>query len=303
MPELPEVEIVRRGLEPLLVGRRFAAIECRREDLRFPFPERFAARLAGTLVTSLERRAKYILARLGTGEVLVLHLGMTGRFTGSRSPDPCPAKTERGNTHVLGEYVYGSGSDPKHDHVVFRMAGGSTVTYNDPRRFGFMLLIAERGLEAHPLFAGLGVEPLGNGLNATYLAERARGRRCDLKAFLMDQHVIAGLGNIYVCETLHRAGLSPKRAARTLAKWNGAPHERAERLVPEIRHVLIAALDAGGSTLRDYRHADGSAGAFQESFAVYDREGGACLRPGCRGIVRRLVQSGRSTFYCPACQR
>ena len=193
--------------------------------------------------------------------------------------------------------------DSKHDHVLLRMSGGAEITYNDPRRFGFMLLIPESELDAHALFANLGVEPLGNGLNAAYLANRARGRRSDLKAFLMDQRIVAGLGNIYVSEALYRAGLSPKRAAGSLAKKNGTPHDRAERLVPEIRNVLKEALEAGGSTLKDYRHADGTAGAFQESFAVYDREGAACAKPGCNGIVRRITQAGRSTFYCPACQR
>ncbi len=312
MPELPEVEIVRCGLEPVLVGQRFVAVERRRKDLRFPFPPRFTERLEGASVSRIARRAKYLLAHLSSGDVLVMHLGMTGRFSIALvGSDPLPWSAEKNRTTngkgsvpvILGDYAYEPGGHAKHDHVLFRMSGGADVTYNDPRRFGFMLLIPESELEAHPLFAGLGVEPLGKDLSAVYLAERAHGRRADLKAFLMDQRVIAGLGNIYVSEALHRAGLSPKRAAGTLAKRNGAPHERAERLVPEIRNVLNAALKAGGSTLKDYRHADGTAGAFQESFAAYDREGEPCTKRGCAGTIRRCTQAGRSTFYCPSCQR
>ena len=202
-----------------------------------------------------------------------------------------------------GDFAYDTCGDSKHDHVVFRISGGSTVTYNDPRRFGFMLLIPETEIEAHPLFANLGVEPLGNSLTAAYLAERAWGRKTDLKAFLMDQRIVAGLGNIYVSEALHRAALSPVRAAASLAKKSGAPGRRAEILVPVIRNVLQAALDAGGSTLKDYRQADGSKGGFQDRFAVYGRDGEACVRPGCKGIVRRSIQAGRATFHCPVCQR
>jgi formamidopyrimidine-DNA glycosylase len=294
MPELPEVETVRRGLEPVLAGQRVARVDLNRKDLRFPLPERFAARLEGRLCTGLDRRAKYLLARFETDEVLVLHLGMTGRLTVASGPDP---------RRALGRYVHDAGEEPKHDHVRFHMAGGAVVTYNDARRFGFMLLVKHSELDEHPLLAGLGVEPLGNGLSATYLAERAKGRRCDLKSFLMDQRVVAGLGNIYVSEALHRAGLSPRRACRSLTTRVGAPTQQAQRLVAEIRNVLVAALDAGGSTLRDYRHADGELGSFQTALAVYDRAGQPCLRPACRGRVRRIVQAGRATFYCGACQR
>jgi formamidopyrimidine-DNA glycosylase len=290
MPELPEVETVRRGLEPALAGARFSRIELRRADLRFPLPERLADRLAGRTVERLARRAKYILAHVEGGDVLVMHLGMTGRFTIA------------GNGR-LAEFHHDAGGDPAHDHVVFEMSSGAVVTYNDVRRFGYMLLIPESELERHPHFAGLGVEPLGNALDAVYLAGRAHRRRADLKAFLMDQRNIAGLGNIYVCEALWRAGLSPKRSAGSLARRNGAPTERAERLVPAIRSVLEEALAAGGSTLNDYRQADGSLGYFQHRFSVYDREGEACRKPGCGGAVRRLVQGARSTFYCPVCQR
>jgi formamidopyrimidine-DNA glycosylase len=301
MPELPEVEIVRRGLEPLLSGHAFLRVEQQRQDLRFPLPERFAERLQGRRVLALERRAKYMLARLSSGDVLVIHLGMTGRFRVSNAVKG----RERAATkaRILGEYVYGPSSDARHDHIRFRMSGGTVITYNDPRRFGFMLLIGEREVDAHPLFRNLGAEPLGEAFSASYLALRAHGRRCDLKAFLMDQRIIAGLGNIYVNEALYRARLSPKRRASCLAGRGGGPHERAELLVQAIKDVLAEALRAGGSTLRDYRHADGSEGAFQESFSVYDREGQPCLTAGCRGRVKRIVQGARSTFYCPACQR
>lgn len=294
MPELPEVETVRRGLEPVLAGRRIERVEQRRPDLRFPFPERFASRLEGQTVVTLGRRAKYLLARLSSGEVLVMHLGMSGRFTVS-----LPGS----GASLLGEYTYDTGSDPAHDHVVMTTEAGAVVTYNDPRRFGYMLLLPEATLDEHSLFAGLGVEPLGNELSADYLAAKARGRKADLKAFLMDQRIVAGLGNIYVCEALHRARLDPSRAAACLASAAGKPTIRAERLVPAISSVLQDAITAGGSTLRDYRRADGSTGGFQHAFSVYGREGEACLTPGCRGIVQRSVQAGRSTFYCGKCQR
>lgn len=295
MPELPEVEVVRRGLEPLLAGRRIMRVEQRRPDLRFPFPERFAERVQGNKVLSLGRRAKYLLARLSSGEVLVMHLGMSGRFTVSTPHTRHAAK--------IGEFTHETGSDPAHDHVVLTMQDETIITYNDPRRFGFMLLVPEEDLDTHPLFAGLGVEPLGNELSAAYLAAKARGRRADLKAFLMDQRIVAGLGNIYVCEALFRARLSPRRPASRLANAAGGPTERTERLVQAIRSVLKDAIDAGGSTLRDYRQADGTVGAFQHTFSVYGREGEPCVTPGCRGIVQRIVQAGRSTFYCARCQR
>jgi formamidopyrimidine-DNA glycosylase len=294
MPELPEVETVRRGLEPVLEGQRIAKVVLRRADLRFRLPERFAARLEGRRVVSLGRRAKYLLAHIEGGEVLVMHLGMTGRFTIARG---------REDGTQLGEFHHAAGGDPAHDHVVFTMSGGATVTYNDVRRFGYMLLISGEALEDDPHFKGLGIEPLDNGLDAAFLAARAKGRSADLKAFLMDQRNIAGLGNIYVCEALHRAGLSPQRAAGSLAKASGAPTTRSDRLVPAIRSVLSEAIEAGGSTLNDYRKADGSLGYFQHAFAVYDREGETCLRPGCGGTIRRIVQGGRSTFYCGRCQR
>jgi formamidopyrimidine-DNA glycosylase len=294
MPELPEVETVRHGLEPVLAGAKIDRVEQRRADLRFAFPERFVERLTGQRIVNLGRRAKYLQARLSGGDVLVMHLGMSGRFTIA----PLGEKSA-----LLGEFTYDTGADPKHDHVVLHMGNGARVTYNDPRRFGFMLLIPEAEIEVHPLFAGLGPEPMGNALNAAYLAGRARDRKTDLKAFLLDQRTIAGLGNIYVCEALHRVGLSPLRSASILALKSGKPSLHAEPLVVAIREVLGAAIRAGGSTLKDYRAADGALGYFQHQFLVYGREGEPCLTPACRGTVHRSIQAGRSTFHCPVCQR
>lgn len=297
MPELPEVETVRRGLLPAFEGARILHAEARRADLRFPFPERFADRLAGRRIERLGRRAKYLLAHLDNGEALVMHLGMTGRFTVSPS-----AKTH-GCAQQLGEFVYAAGGDPAHDHVILDLSSGARVVYNDARRFGFMLLVGEDELETHKLFRDLGPEPLGNGLDAAYLAAVAAGRRVDLKAFLMDQRTVAGLGNIYVSEALFRAGLKPSRQASTLGGRGARTSPRAEALVVAIRAVISEAIEAGGSTLRDYRHADGALGYFQHAFAVYGRAGEPCTRPGCRGIVRRTISAGRSTFHCRVCQR
>ena len=295
MPELPEVETVRAGLEPLLRGRRFQRVEQRRKDLRFPLPDRFVERLTGAKVLSVDRRAKYLVLPLDSGEVLAMHLGMTGRFTVS-----APGGA---NGRVLGDYTYEHGGDATHDHVVFTMSGGAVVTYNDARRFGYMTLIAADELNQNAFFAGLGVEPLGDDLNGDYLAAKARGRKLDLKAFLMDQRIVAGLGNIYVCEALFRARLDPFKGAARLATKTGKPTPHAARLAAEIKAVLRDAIRAGGSTLRDYKQADGSSGSFQKEFVVYGREGEPCSRKGCRGIVRRKTQGGRSTFWCPVCQR
>lgn len=294
MPELPEVETVRKGLEPVMVGASISGVDLHRPDLRFPLPERFVERLTGQCIERLERRAKYLVAVLSGGEALVMHLGMTGRFT---------VGAGRQRAHLLGDYVYPGGSDPKHDHVVFHLKGGAHVIYNDPRRFGFMLMMPDAERSAHPLFRHLGAEPLGNALSADYLAARAFGRKVNLKSFLMDQRNIAGLGNIYVSEALHRASLSPDRAARFLSDRKQRPTARADVLVRAIRDVLTDALAAGGSTLKDYRHADGEKGAFQDKFAVYDRDGQPCPRPGCSGVIRRTVHTGRATYMCPVCQR
>lgn len=294
MPELPEVETVRRGLEPVMVGGRFARVETRRPDLRFPLPERMAQRLRGRRIEHLSRRSKYLLLGLDGGETLIMHLGMSGRFTIDGNPQ--------------GAFEHATGGAAAHDHVVFdvtaaRSALGHRITYNDPRRFGFMLMVADAEFATHPLIRDLGPEPLGNAMTAAHLAARAAGRRTDLKSFLMDQRNVAGLGNIYVAEALFRARLSPHRAAACLADRKGRPTERAERLVPAIRDVLTAAIEAGGSTLRDYRATDGALGYFQHSFLVYGRDGEPCARHGCRGTVRRSLHAGRSTFHCPACQR
>ncbi|WP_439572847.1 bifunctional DNA-formamidopyrimidine glycosylase/DNA-(apurinic or apyrimidinic site) lyase [Phreatobacter sp.] len=289
MPELPEVETVRRGLAPVMEGATILAAELRRPDLRFPFPERFAERLAGRRIASLGRRAKYLLADLDDGEVVIMHLGMSGSF--------------RIEGAVVGDFHHERSRAAAHDHVVFRLSSGATVTYNDPRRFGFMLMAARPALAEHPLIAHLGVEPTGNDLSAEHLASAFRGKSAPLKAALLDQSIIAGLGNIYVCEALFRAGLSPERAAGTLVTKAGRPTARLERLVPVIRQVIAEAIEAGGSSLRDHAQPSGELGYFQHSFHVYDREGEACVTPGCRTIVRRIVQSNRSTFLCPTCQR
>jgi formamidopyrimidine-DNA glycosylase len=301
MPELPEVETVRRGLEPVMAGSRIDGVVQRRPDLRFPLPDRFAARLAGRRIESLGRRAKYLLASLDNDEVLVMHLGMSGRFSiSSRPPSAPPGGTV---AELIGQFAKDTGTVPAHDHIVFEMEGGVSITYNDPRRFGFMDIVGAGELDSHRLFAGLGPEPLGNAFNAGYLARKAVGKGTDLKAFLLDQRIVAGLGNIYVCEALYRAGLSPRRGAASLATRRGEPTERCERLVPAIRAVLADAIEAGGSTLRDYRQADGALGYFQHSFKTYGREGEPCAKAGCRGIISRIAQAGRSTFHCARCQR
>jgi formamidopyrimidine-DNA glycosylase len=296
MPELPEVETVRRGLEPAFVGQRLTHVEARRPDLRFPLPEGFRQRLQGRTVTALDRRAKYILVRLDSGEILLMHLGMTGRFW--------LAATGNEKSTLLGDFTHDPGNDPKHDHVVFETTAGLRITYNDARRFGFMDLIPAGAEHTHALLAHVGVEPLGPDLTADLIAAKARCKKADLKAFLMDQRIVAGLGNIYVCEVLFRAGLSPtKPSGRRLATAKGAPTPHAAGLPDHIRAVLNEAIAAGGSTLRDYKQADGALGYFQHAFAVYGREGEPCTRPGCSGTIKRIVQSNRSTFYCPVCQR
>jgi formamidopyrimidine-DNA glycosylase len=287
MPELPEVDTVRRGLEPVLAGARLVRVEARRPDLRFPLPDGFVQRLTGARIERLERRAKYLLAPLDRGDTLVMHLGMSGRFeiAGGEA------------TRRPGDFHYAASADPKHAHVIFETDGGVRVTYFDPRRFGYMDLIATDALAAHPWFAGLGPEPLGPDLNGKHLAAAFAGRRQSVKASLMDQRIVAGLGNIYVCEALFRAGISPLRPAGELGTraLNG--------LATAIKAVLEEAIEAGGSTLRDYAAADGALGYFQHRFRVYGREGETCQRRGCSGVVERIVQAGRSTFYCPVCQR
>jgi formamidopyrimidine-DNA glycosylase len=294
MPELPEVETIRRGLAPVLEGASFKRVELRRKDLRFPFPQRFAKRLEGVGVTSLARRAKYLMADLGSGEVLVMHLGMTGRFT-----------VEDGEARPFepGRFYEDSERSHLHDHVVFHLSGGKRIVYNDVRRFGFMLLVARGELEAHPLFEGLGIEPVGNAFGAEALDRLFQGKQRPLKSALLDQRLIAGLGNIYVCEALFRAKLSPERKASTLSGKGAVARARREALAEAIRRVIDEAIAKGGSTLRDYAGANGEEGEFQNEFLAYGREGEACLREGCGGIVRRTVQAGRSTFFCRVCQK
>jgi formamidopyrimidine-DNA glycosylase len=282
VPELPEVETVRRGLEPVLTGRRIARAEVRRPDLRWPLPERMAERLTGACVTALRRRSKYLLADLDRGETLIVHLGMSGRMLVSGV--------------LVGDFVHPHGDAQKHDHVVLDVEGGARITFNDARRFGAMDLAPTEAVEAHRLLAGLGPEPLGNGFDAQRLAARLAGRITPVKAVLLDQRVVAGLGNIYVCEALWRARISPLRLARDVTAGE------AERLTTAIRAVLTDAIAAGGSSLRDYRQTDGELGYFQHSFAVYGRAGAPCPTPGCPGTIARDVQSGRSSFHCPVCQ-
>ena len=276
MPELPEVETVRRGLEKRLLGQRVAYAEARRQTLRIPLPEGFVARMTGRRFERLERRGKYILAYLDDGAVLIVHLGMSGRFT-------------------LGEA--GNLPDGPHDHVVFRMEDGTVATYNDPRRFGLMTLCLDSEVDDHRLLASMGADPLGNMFNGPYLASQLAGKRSPIKAALLDQKTVAGLGNIYVCEALYGAGISPRRSAHTVQGG------RAERLVATIRKVLDSALQAGGSSLRDYVQASGELGYFQHQFSVYGREGEPCPECDCKQSVKRIVQSGRSTFYCAKRQR
>jgi formamidopyrimidine-DNA glycosylase len=286
MPELPEVETVRGGLAPVLEGRRLARVEARRPDLRFPLPLNFVQALTGAEVVRLDRRAKYLLARLDREDTLVMHLGMSGRFEIARGEG-----AER-----PGDFHYAPDPDPKHAHVVFETDAGAKVTYYDPRRFGYMALVNTATLDLHPWFAGLGPEPLSEAFDADHLKHAFAGRKQGPKTLLLDQRIVAGLGNIYVCEALHRARISPFKAAGRISK------PRLVRLVEAIKAVLAEAIAAGGSTLRDYAQADGALGYFQHRFRVYDREGRPCPNQGCAGVIARRVQAGRSTFYCPVCQ-
>jgi len=293
MPELPEVETVRRGLQPVMEGAKILKAEARRADLRFPFQPDFVKRLQGQTVTGLGRRAKYLMADLASGDVLLMHLGMSGSF---RVIKPDDEKSP-------GEFHYPRGKDSAHDHVLFRMSSGADIVFNDPRRFGYMKVIPRNALNEEPLLRGLGPEPLGNAFDAAMLAHACAGKKTSLKAALLDQRVVAGLGNIYVCEALFLAHLSPRRQAATLATKKGEPTDHARRLVAAIHAVLNDAIKAGGSSLRDHRQTTGELGYFQHSFKVYDREGEPCKTAGCSGIVRRFTQNGRSTFWCPKCQK
>lgn len=283
MPELPEVETVRRGLAPAMEGFVIARAQVNRPDLRWPFPPNMADRLTGKRVLQLRRRSKYILADLDSGETALIHLGMSGRMLVSGDP--------------LGQFVHSHPAPEKHDHVVFDMENGARITFNDPRRFGAMDLFATVKGESHPLLISIGPEPLGNAFDEDYLVEALSRRNTPMKSALLDQKLVAGLGNIYVCEALYRSKIHPTRPARRVSK------DRIASLVPIIREVLSDAIEAGGSSLRDFRQADGELGYFQHSFDVYGREGAPCRSTGCTSTIRRIVQSGRSTFYCPTCQR
>lgn len=283
MPELPEVETVRRGLSPVMEGVVITRADVNRHDLRWPFPERMAERLSGQRVERLRRRSKYVLADLSSGETLLIHLGMSGRMLISGDP--------------LGQFVHEHPAAEKHDHVVFHMENGARITFNDPRRFGAMDLMETARAAEHKLLSVLGPEPLGNDFHEAILVSAFKGRNTPVKSALLDQRIVAGLGNIYVCETLFRAGISPARKAGRIAA------SRVNSLVPIIRDVLGEAIEAGGSSLRDFRQADGELGYFQHSFDVYGREGEPCKAEGCDATIVRIVQSGRSSFYCPQCQR
>ena len=286
MPELPEVETVRRGLEPVLSGARLARVRANRPDLRFPLPDGFVQRLTGATILRLDRRAKYILAPLDRGDTLVMHLGMTGRFEIA-----APEGTVR-----PGDFARVVTPEDRHAHVVFDTEEGATVTYYDPRRFGFMDLIPTEGIDRHPWFATMGPEPLSDAFDARTLEKAFANRKQGPKTLLLDQRTVAGLGNIYVCEALHRAHISPFKPAGGIAKKRLGP------LTTAIKDVLAEAVEVGGSTLKDFAAADGALGYFQHRFRVYDREGEPCPTPGCKGVIAREVQAGRSTFFCPVCQ-
>lgn len=300
MPELPEVESLRLLLSPSLEGQKFVKIEQKRKKLRFPFPKEFQKLLIESTIVQITRRAKYLLFHLSIGQSLVVHLGMTGRLLLGSLQDEEKIPNSR---NVVGQYHRKEGRDSKHDHVIFYIKNGLKVTYNDARRFGFMVLIETQSLHKHPLMKNLGVEPLSEDFCDSCIVQRAKGRRTNLKTFLLDQRNIAGLGNIYACEALFRAGLSPTRRTGTIVSRKNQLKSNARGLVPSVREVIKEAIAAGGSTLKDFLKPDGSIGNYQNNHRVYDREGEPCLRSECQGVVRRIFQGGRSTFYCPHCQK
>ncbi len=291
MPELPEVETVRQGLRPAMEGNRIGSVEQRRPDLRFPFPPHFAERLEGRMIADISRRAKYLLFHLDDQSTLLAHLGMSGSFR---------VESARGKARP-GAFHHERGKLAAHDHVVFEMTAPdgavNRITYNDPRRFGFMDIVEAGGRASNRFLRDLGVEPTGNSLSGQLLSGLFSGRAAPLKSCLLDQRMIAGLGNIYVCEALWRSRLSPERPAGSISE-----KPEAVVLAASIRQVIADAIKAGGSSLRDYVQTDGSLGYFQHSFSVYGREGEPCTRHGCRGTVSRIIQSGRSTFLCASCQ-
>lgn len=289
MPELPEVETVRRGLAPAMEGKRILRVETRRKDLRFPFPANFNQRIAGAKLKHMGRRAKYLVGELSTGEALIMHLGMTGRFTVSGPKPKRPDPKKPGKFHLQ------AGEGEKHDHVVFEMQGGAKVVFNDARRFGFMDLWPAGELETYPGFDGMGPEPMSNAFSGAYLEEAFEGKRAPVKAALLDQRVVAGMGNIYVSEALFRSGINPRKLAGAIGR------DRLEKLAAEVRKVIDEAIEAGGSTISDFETTTGELGYFQHRFQVYDRAGDPCVV--CKKPIKRMVQSGRSTFYCASCQR
>ncbi len=298
MPELPEVETVRRGLEPVMVGQTIVRLELRRANLRFPFPDFFADNITLSKINALERRAKYLLMSVHNHHqnkeyCVIMHLGMSGRFRVEHAEDVLLETAFHHPQPIFG----------KHDHVIFHLSNGARIIYNDTRRFGFMDCVTSNAREANVHIKHLGIEPLSNVMNAHTLARLCVGRSTSLKAALLDQRLIAGLGNIYVCEALFRAQLSPTDPASMLADAQGEPTSAAIKLAPIIIDVLNEALAAGGSTLRDFSHADGDMGYFQHAFKVYDREEQQCVAPQCKGVIARFTQNGRSTYYCPSCQQ
>ena len=297
MPELPEVETVRRGLAPVMEGAHIDKAVINRPNLRFPFPDGFTHNLTGSKVISVGRRAKYLVTELDNGKALIMHLGMSGSFR---------IEIEKGTTAMPGVFHHPRSEAKPHDHVIFQISGPkgkADIIYNDPRRFGYMDLVATETLATCKHFLKMGIEPTGNSLNGETLARLFAQKSAPLKAALLDQRLIAGLGNIYVCEALWRTGLSPSRKASTITRKGGKPSESCETLANNIRDIIAEAIEAGGSSLRDHRQTNGDLGYFQHRFNAYDREGEACAKPDCIGIIKRIVQSGRSTFYCPKCQR
>lgn len=293
MPELPEVETVRRGLEPVLVGQTIGEVKHSSAALRFPLPVNFATMLRGRRIEAIGRRAKYLLLDLEGGLVLLSHLGMSGSF-----------RIEVENMRrAPGQFFYGRSKNAMHDHIILALGNGARVIYNDPRRFGFMDIFEKSQIQENRFLKGLGIEPLGNQLTPENLAPLLARSHVNLKTFLLDQSKIAGLGNIYVCEVLHRTHLSPERLANTLLTKRGEPREKISELCEEVRQVLNEAISAGGSSLRDHQRVDGDLGYFQHTFRVYDREGESCQTPNCKGTIERRVQSGRSTFFCRKCQK
>lgn len=296
MPELPEVETVKRGLAPYMEGRRLLKLELRRADLRFPFPDGFAKATENQEISALGRRSKYLLADLSNDQVIIMHLGMSGSFR-IDGPD------EKADPLAKDAFTHERGKLPAHDHVIFHLTGGIRVIYNDPRRFGFMTIVARPEFEDHPYIKNLGVEPTGNALNPDYLATAFSNKKAPIKSALLDQSIIAGLGNIYVCESLWRAKISPTLAAKSLVTSSGQSTKRLRALTDHIRDVIQEAIASGGSSLRDHVQASGELGYFQHQFSVYDKAGQPCTRKGCAGVITRIVQSNRSSFFCPSCQK